>query len=61
MHSQPLLYNTQLSYSTVVLYINDHGDLGFSDQTKINQKPALQYHPDTLAAEEVGHDVTKIA
>ena len=37
-----------VSYSTVALYIRDHGDFGFSGQ-KITQKPASQYHPDTLA------------
>ena len=32
----------------VVLYIRDHGDLGFSGQN-ITQKPASEYHPGTLA------------
>ena len=33
----------------VVLYIRDHGDLGFPSQNKITQKPASQLHPGTLA------------
>ena len=35
-------------YNMVVLYIRDHGDLGFSGQN-ITQKPASQYHPGALA------------
>ena len=51
-HKYPILDSTlhykSLSYTTVVLYIRDHGDLGFPSQ-KITQKPASQYHPGTLA------------
>ena len=38
----------QVSYSTVVLYNRDHGDLGFHSQN-FTQKPASQLHPGTLA------------
>ena len=34
------------SCSTVVLYIRDHGDLGFPSQ---KNSPASQLHPGTLA------------
>ena len=34
-------------YSTTVLYIKDHGDLGFLAKNT-TQKPASEYHPGTL-------------
>ena len=41
-------YHTYVS--SVVLYIRDHGNLGFSGPKKITQKLASQYHPGALAA-----------
>ena len=38
-----------VSYSTVVLYIRDHEDLGFPSQKKIHPNKASQLHPGTLA------------